>query len=267
MPRNAVTKHILTIYIHVCLVSSITRFRRQSVPWTPCAEIHWHKLKKEIHRSSDTSCCAWSPESPLQLNKTWFCGSLFKKLKLCLSLWHAHRNSSCSKDGFSATCWSCSNLTEKAAIFDLAILARRSRRVSLGDVTAHGRVQDWPRREHLGTRLAQTIAIIIGLFITLWSPSFILSSIQTFFANACLKIKLKQRWFWTALVAFSNSAVNPWVYALRGEEFRSAFRKLLRRGDKNLHLSLYNEKTETRQSKKITNRLCTGKLTWKAQVI
>ena len=28
------------------------------------------------------------------------------------------------------------------AIFDLAILARRSRRVSLGDVTAHGRVQD-----------------------------------------------------------------------------------------------------------------------------
>ena len=28
-----------------------------------------------------------------------------------------------------------------------------SRRVSLGDVTAHGRVQDWPRRERLVTRL------------------------------------------------------------------------------------------------------------------
>ena len=28
-----------------------------------------------------------------------------------------------------------------------------SRRVSLGDVTAHGRVQDWPSRERLGTRL------------------------------------------------------------------------------------------------------------------
>ena len=110
-------------------------------------------------------------------------------------------------------------------------------------------------------KIALTIAIIIGLFITLWSPSFVLSSIQTFFADDCLKIKLKQRWFWTVLVAFSNSAVNPWVYALRGEEFRSTFRKLLRRGDKNLHLSFYNEKTETRQTKKITNRLCTGKLT------
>ena len=110
-------------------------------------------------------------------------------------------------------------------------------------------------------KVALTIAIIVGLFITLWSPSFVLSSIQTFFADDCLKIKLKQRWFWTALVAFSNSAVNRWVYALRGEEFRSAFRKLLRRGDRNLHISFYNEKTETRQTKKITNRLCTEKLT------
>ena len=30
---------------------------------------------------------------------------------------------------------------------------RTSWRVSLGDVTAHGRVQDWPSRERLGTRL------------------------------------------------------------------------------------------------------------------
>ena len=29
----------------------------------------------------------------------------------------------------------------------------KSGRVSLGDVTAHGRIQDWPRRELLGTRL------------------------------------------------------------------------------------------------------------------
>ena len=72
MPRNAVTKHILIIYLHVCLVSSITRCRRQSVIWTPRAEIHWHKLKKEVHRSSDTMQVAAreSLESPLQLKRT-----------------------------------------------------------------------------------------------------------------------------------------------------------------------------------------------------
>ena len=39
----------------------------------------------------------------LKLNKPWFRGSFFKKPKFCFSLWHAHRNSSCSNDGFSAT--------------------------------------------------------------------------------------------------------------------------------------------------------------------
>ena len=31
----------------------------------------------------------------------------------------------------------------------------KSGRVSLGDITAHGRVQDWPSRERLGTRLGR----------------------------------------------------------------------------------------------------------------
>ena len=150
MPSNTVTKHILTTCIHVYVVSSITRFRRQSVIWIPCAEIHWHKLKlrkKFIDRLIQVATCE-SPESPLQLNKTWFCGPLFKKIKPYLSLWHAHRNSSFSKDGFSATCWSSSNLTEKAAIFDLAIFAGRARRVSLSDVTAHGRESRNDRAEN-----------------------------------------------------------------------------------------------------------------------
>ena len=37
-------------------------------------------------------------------------------------------------------CCSCSNLATNAAILDLAVFARRSRRVSLGDVTAHDKV-------------------------------------------------------------------------------------------------------------------------------
>ena len=47
---------------------------------------------------------------------------------------------------------------ERAAIFNLAVLARRSRRVSIGDVTAYGRVQDFPRRERLGTKLILSLS-------------------------------------------------------------------------------------------------------------
>ena len=85
------------------------------VPYSSCRE-----FKKEVHRLVQVAAC----ESPLQLNKIWFRGSLLKKSKLCFSLWHALRNS--SNDGFSATCWSSSNITENAAIFD-----RRSRGASI----------------------------------------------------------------------------------------------------------------------------------------
>ena len=85
------------------------------VPYSSCRE-----FKKEAHRLVQVAAC----KSPLQLSKTWFRGSLLKKPKLCLSLWHALRNS--FNDGFSATCWSCSNITKNAAIFD-----RRSRGASI----------------------------------------------------------------------------------------------------------------------------------------
>lgn len=78
-------------------------------------------------------------------------------------------------------------------------------------------------------KAAITIAIIVGLFILFWSPGMILSSVQMLFADDCLKIELIRWWFWSALLAFANSAVNPWVYAIRGGEFRGAFSKLFRR--------------------------------------
>ena len=103
MPRNAVMKHMLTIY-RFALFPLSTTVRNLSSFIVPLAQI------QERSSSSGTCCCG---ESPLKLKKTLFCGSFFKKPKLCFLLWHAHRNSSCSNDGFSATfgC-SCSNLTK-----------------------------------------------------------------------------------------------------------------------------------------------------------
>ena len=39
------------------------------------------------------------------------------------------------------------------SVLSCPIVRAKSGKVSLGDVTAHGRVQDWPSRERLGTRL------------------------------------------------------------------------------------------------------------------
>lgn len=75
-------------------------------------------------------------------------------------------------------------------------------------------------------KAAITIAIIIVLFIIFWSPTMILSSVQMLIADDCLKIESIRWWFWSTLLAFANSAINPWVYAIRGGEFRGVFWKL-----------------------------------------
>ena len=60
--------------------------------------------------------------------------------------------------------------------------------VSPGDVTAHGRVQDWPRRERLGTRLVRT-----DLTNTFWALKLLSSPQQRiiyYFKRRLPKIRL-----------------------------------------------------------------------------
>ena len=53
--------------------------------------------------------------------------------------------------------------------------------VSLGDVTAHGRVQDWPSRERLGTRLASPFSPFYIPLLTIDHPlSMICLLVQAF---------------------------------------------------------------------------------------
>ena len=93
MPRNAATKHMLTIYTFDSF-PRVTRFRLQSVTLAPRAEIHWRKFKNEVHRLAKFATC----ECPLQMNKIWFRGSLFKKPKVCRC--GMHLETLRSNDGF-----------------------------------------------------------------------------------------------------------------------------------------------------------------------
>ena len=85
-------------------------------------------------------------------------------------------------------------------------------------------------REALKNRkAATTIAIIVGLFVILWFPSIPVAGIQFATNNVCFKLKLSRVWYWIAFVNFSNSAFNPWVYPIRCNVFRDAFKKTLHR--------------------------------------
>ena len=76
-------------------------------------------------------------------------------------------------------------------------------------------------------KAATTIAIIIGLYISLWCPSLAIAGVQMLTTDLCLKLQINCIWFWAAVLNFSNSAFNPWVYSIRCDDFKTAFKKLL----------------------------------------
>ena len=77
-------------------------------------------------------------------------------------------------------------------------------------------------------KAANTIGIIIGIYLLLASPSMVITGIQLLTTSDCLKIRIIRYWFWGALCSFSSSAVNPWIYAARNRDYREAFKRVFK---------------------------------------
>ena len=77
------------------------------------------------------------------------------------------------------------------------------------------------------TKAAGTFAIIVGLFVLLYLPSFVFSFLEIAGFDLCTKRKLHRHWLWAILVNFSSSACNPWIYGIRSRELRQALKVLL----------------------------------------
>ena len=71
-----------------------------------------------------------------------------------------------------------------------------------------------------------TVAIVIGLFVVLFSPNFVFSIIEICASKPCKKLEAYRNWLWAIWLAFSSSVFNPWVYAIRIREFRKACRSI-----------------------------------------
>jgi len=68
------------------------------------------------------------------------------------------------------------------------------------------------------------VVVIAATFLLLWSPFYLVTFITQVQEESFL---LKQNFLFTMLsthlIGFTNSAVNPFVYALLGDKFRTAF--------------------------------------------
>ena len=84
-------------------------------------------------------------------------------------------------------------------------------------------------------KTACTFAIITGLFIVLFTPSFILNCIQLFNTeiyelneqSKCVVGAGRRVWICIAVVSYFSAVCDPWIYMIRMPDFRSALKVLL----------------------------------------
>ncbi|XP_078380289.1 trace amine-associated receptor 2-like [Oculina patagonica] len=75
-------------------------------------------------------------------------------------------------------------------------------------------------------KAAVTIGIIVSLFIATFLPSTVVYFMLLLEDDLCTELKLNDVWLWVALVAFTHSSFNPWVYGLRYVELRNALKQV-----------------------------------------
>ncbi|XP_031571309.1 octopamine receptor Oamb-like [Actinia tenebrosa] len=76
------------------------------------------------------------------------------------------------------------------------------------------------------TKAAFTIAIVIGVFAISYAPSVVVACVSLTIKGKCAHLYNETtEWPWACLVAYCSSAINPWIYSIRSQEFRQAIKR------------------------------------------
>lgn len=102
---------------------------------------------------------------------------------------------------------------------------RQSRSITDGSKTDREMI----RQNIYNRKAAVSVAIIIGLFLALYTPNFVVSIVEISFEEHCKKMFVYKVWLWINWTAFLSSASNPWVYTLRNRRFRKSLKIIWKR--------------------------------------
>ena len=74
----------------------------------------------------------------------------------------------------------------------------------------------------------KTVGFVLSAYIITWMPSVVLQLVNFYYIeenrDGLCKVKLVV-WPWVEAIAFTSSAINPFIYYLRNSDFRRAFRR------------------------------------------
>ena len=100
--------------------------------------------------------------------------------------------------------------------------ARKQANRIKGENLQHSNEMNAPVRAIQDYKAIKTTGIVLGVFIVSWMPSLVVSVVDYVTASdKCVDHRLAYVvWPWIEAVAFTSSAINPWIYCFRNGEFR-----------------------------------------------
>uniref|UniRef100_A0A914I6G0 G-protein coupled receptors family 1 profile domain-containing protein n=1 Tax=Globodera rostochiensis TaxID=31243 RepID=A0A914I6G0_GLORO len=108
---------------------------------------------------------------------------------------------------------------------------QRQRRKSRAGLTAQQRKlskSSHSRSENRARKALRTITVILGTFTLFWTPFYVLATVYGFCERCSSSAGFQALYTISYLLCYMNSPINPFCYAMANQQFKRAFKKILR---------------------------------------
>jgi muscarinic acetylcholine receptor M3 len=86
------------------------------------------------------------------------------------------------------------------------------------------RRKDKQRSENRARKALRMISIILGAFVACWTPYHVFAIIASF-CPSCINVHV---YMFSYFLCYLNSPINPFCYAASNQQFKSAFKRIMR---------------------------------------